>query len=195
MNSSKNSYSSATSSNMTSKKYSGGNPFSSINKSTGKGSTEFNINYQNQFIMSNDMAYFIIDESNIILTVTYSKEKNQTIINYKKISYKDKEGIEIEITIEELKRCSSEDFKMNSYFQKFIEFLEEVEKELKDKYKEEKETEIFMEIKSKDFEKFNYLCTFFINDGRKEDHTFPEEDFLNNSQHEALLLMVDALVE
>ena len=73
--------------------------------------------------------------------------------------------------------------------------MEEVEKELKDKYKEEKETEIFMEIKSKDFEKFNYLCTFFINDGRKEDHTFPEEDFLNNSQHEALYLMVDALVE
>ena len=52
-----------------------------------------------------------------------------------------------------------------------------------------------MEIKSQDFEKFNYLCTFFINDGRKEDHTFPEEDFLNNSQHEALYLMVDALVE
>ena len=128
MNSSKNSYSSATSSNMTSKKYSGGNPFSSINKSTGKGSTEFNINYQNQFIMSNDMAYFILDESNIILTVTYSKEKNQTIINYKKISYKDKEGIEIEITIEELKSCSSEDYKMNSCFKSSLNFWKKLKK-------------------------------------------------------------------
>jgi len=36
------------------------------------------------------MAFFILDESNFILAVKYSKEKNQTIINYKKISYKDK---------------------------------------------------------------------------------------------------------
>lgn len=94
------------------------------------------------------MAFFILDESNFILAVKYSKEKNQTIINYKKISYKDKRRYRNWSNNWRIKKLFSEYFKMNSYFQKFIEFFEEVEKELKDKYKGEKETEIFMEIKS-----------------------------------------------
>ena len=195
MNSFSKSYSSATSSNIPSQKYSNGNPFSNIQKSSGKGSSDFYINYQDQLILSNDIAYYFLASSNIILTFKYEKEKNETIINYKKISYIDKGGFEKEITIEELKRFSSEDYKMNFYFKKFIEYLKEVEKEIKDKYKGEKETEIFMEIKLHYFELFDFFCTFFINDGRKDDNTFTEENFLNNSHHEALYCMVEALDE
>ena len=191
------SYSSTTSSNINSQKYSNysNDPFSNIQKSSGKGSTDFYINYQNQLSLSNDIAYYFLSSSNIILTFKYEKGKNETIINYKKISYNDKDGFEKEITIEELKMFSSEDYKMNIYFKKFIEYLKEVEKEIKDKYKEEKETEIFMEIKMHNFENFDFFCTFYINDGRKDDNTFTEENFLNNSHHEALYCMVEALVE
>ena len=188
------SYSSTTSSNLPSQKYSN-DPFSNIQKSSGKGSSDFYINYQDQLSLSNDIAYYFLSSSNIILTFKYEKEKNETIINYKKISYNDKDGFEKEITFEELKRFSSEDYNMNFYFKMFIEYLEEVEKEIKDKYKEEKETEIFMEIKMHNFELFDFFCTFFINDRRYDDNTFTEENFLNDSHHEALYCMVEALVE
>ena len=161
------SYSSTTSSNINSQKYSNysNDPFSNIQKSSGKGSTDFYINYQDQLSLSNDIAYYFLASSNIILTFKYEKEKNETIINYKKISYNDKDGFEKEITFEELKRFSSEDYKMNFYFKKFIEYLKEVEKEIKDKYKGEKETEIFMEIKLHYFEYDQYACMLLIGRG------------------------------
>ena len=160
------------------------NPFSSenfIGRSNGGNLSSYEINSQSQTVISpahvtiisshnHDLEkdYFVLSESSIPLIVKYEKGQNKGIIVYKEITYKNEKGDLKKTNIEKVKDYYPSNDKIKEYYEKFILYLENVEKELKDRYKKEEETEIILTIKKEIDKQFCLSCNFFINDGRKE---------------------------
>ena len=88
--------------------YSGGDLFtknSFLEKTEGKGYTNYALNEEYQYEMTNDLAYFILSYSKFIIGVKYDETKKMTIIDYKEIICKNHENEKI--NIESIKNFSS----------------------------------------------------------------------------------------
>ena len=95
----------------------------------------------------NAISYKILSNSTFLISAEYSKEKKETIITYKKIFYRRKEYNENkDITINEVKNQNPQDKDLNIYYNKFLQYLQEVENEIKYHYTNEKEIEITMKF-------------------------------------------------
>ena len=186
--SSSNNSNSFTRSTKSNKKYSGGDYFghsSYLNKSEGKGYAPYEMNEENQDNMSNDMAYKILSDSKFIITVEYEK-KNGVLINYKEIICED-----VKLKIESIKDFSAgdEDFDLKDKYEKFNKYLEEFEKELKENYKKETETEIILKIKKKSENHYDANWKLINIDEKEEqekEKCFTDENFLETNTHNGL---------
>ena len=136
----------------------------------------------------NAISYKILSNSTFLISAEYSKEKKETIITYKKIFYRRKEYNENkDITINEVKNQNPQDKDLNIYYNKFLQYLQEVENEIKYHYTNEKEIEITMKFSMN--KKYNLTCEFQINDNNLDEKDFTESDLLNKTNHEALNIM------
>ena len=186
--SSSNNSNSFTRSTKSNKKYSGGDFFghsSYLNKSEGKGYGPYEMNEENQDNMSNDMAYKILSDSKFIITVEYEK-KNGVLINYKEIICED-----AKLKIESIKEFSAgdEDFDLKDKYEKFNKYFEEFEKELKENYKKETETEIILKIKKKSENHYDANWKLINIDEKEEqekEKCFTDENFLETNTHNGL---------
>ena len=184
--SSSNNSNSFTRSTKSNKKYSGGDFFghsSYLNKSEGKGYGPYEMNEENQDNMSNDMAYKILSDSKFIITVEY---ENEVLINYKEIICEDDK-----LKIEYIKEFSAgdEDFDLKDKYEKFNKYLEEFEKELKENYKKETETEIILKIKKKSENHYDANWKLINIDEKEEqekEKCFTDENFLETNTHNGL---------
>ena len=184
--SSSNNSNSFTRSTKSNKKYSGGDFFghsSYLNKSEGKGYEPYEMNEENQDNMSNDMAYKILSDSKFIITVEY---ENEVLINYKEIICED-----VKLKIESIKDFSAgdEDFDLKDKYEKFNKYLEEFEKELKENYKKETETEIILKIKKKSENHYDANWKLINIDEKEEqekEKCFTDENFLETNTHNGL---------
>ena len=184
--SSSNNSNSFTRSTKSNKKYSGGDFFghsSYLNKSEGKGYGPYEMNEENQDNMNNDMAYKILSDSKFIITVEY---ENEVLINYKEIICED-----VKLKIESIKDFSAgdEDFDLKDKYEKFNKYLEEFEKELKENYKKETETEIILKIKKKSENHYDANWKLINIDEKEEqekEKCFTDENFLETNTHNGL---------
>ena len=192
--SSSNNSNSFTRSTKSNKKYSGGDFFghsSYLNKSEGKGYGPYEMNEENQDNMSNDMAYKILSDSKFIITVEY---ENEVLINYKEIICED-----VKLKIESIKdfTAGDEDFDLKDKYEKFNKYLEEFEKELKNNYKKETETEIILEIKKKSDVHYDAIWKIIIDDDEKEEQEkeecFIDENFLETNTHNGLGCLIEEI--
>ena len=136
----------------------------------------------------NAISYKILSNSTFLISAEYSKEKKETIITYKKIFYRRKEYNENkDITINEVRNQNPQDKDLNIYYNKFLQYLQEVENEIKYHYTNEKEIEITMKFSMN--KKYNLTCEFQINDNNLDETDFTESDLLNKTNHEALNIM------
>ena len=136
----------------------------------------------------NAISYKILSNSTFLISAKFSGEKNETIITYKKIFYRRKEYNENkDITINEVKNQNPQDKDLNIYYNKFLQYLQEVENEIKYHYTNEKEIEITMKFSMN--KKYNLTCEFQINDNNLDEKDFTESDLLNQTNHEALNIM------
>jgi len=136
----------------------------------------------------NAISYKILSNSTFLISAKFSKEKKETIITYKKIFYRRKEYNENkDITINEVKNQNPQDKDLNIYYNKFLQYLQEVENEIKYHYTNEKEIEITMKFSMN--KKYNLTCEFQINDNNLDEKDFTESDLLNKTNHEALNIM------
>lgn len=136
----------------------------------------------------NAISYKILSNSTFLISAKFSGEKKETIITYKKIFYRRKEYNENkDITINEVKNQNPQDKDLNIYYNKFLQYLQEVENEIKYHYTNEKEIEITMKFSMN--KKYNLTCEFQINDNNLDEKDFTESDLLNQTNHEALNIM------
>jgi len=194
--SSSNNSNSFTRSTKSNKKYSGGDYFghsSYLNKSEGKGYSQYEMNEENLYNMNNDIAYNILSSSKFIITVKYVKEKNEVSINYKEIICED-----VKLKIESIKDFSAgdEDFDLKDKYEKFNKYLEEFEKELKNNYKKETETEIILEIKKKSDVHYDAIWKIIIDDEKEKQEKegcFIDENFLETNTHNGLGCLIEEI--
>ena len=136
----------------------------------------------------NAISYKILSNSTFLISAKKNKKKKETIIIYKKIFYRRKEYNENkDITINEVKNQNPQDKDLNIYYNKFLQYLQEVENEIKYHYTNEKEIEITMKFSMN--KKYNLTCEFQINDNNLDEKDFTESDLLNKTNHEALNIM------
>jgi len=79
---------------------------------------------------------------------------------------------------------------LNYYYQKFLEYLNKFEKELKNSYKIEKEIEIELKFKMSNFGEYIVNCDLFIND-----ECFNDKNILKSSDHQGLYYLINTLSE
>ena len=141
--------------------------------------TNDSFNEEYQYDIPNDLAFHILSHSKFIIGVKYGKAPAMTVINYKEIACENKE-----LKIEEVKNFSSEDLDLNEHYEKFKNYLTNLEDELNEKYKNEKETEIILEIKMRNYGYYRVDGKLTINDGIEDpgkENNFIDEDILNIS--------------
>ena len=84
---------------------------------------------------------------------------------------------------------------MNYYYQKFLEYLNKFDKELKNSYKTEKEIEIELKFKMSKFGVFVVNCDLLVNNEEFEENCFKDENILKFSDYLGLYLMIETLNE
>jgi len=134
--------------------------------------------------------YNFMSESSFTIRVDYKKGENEAIVKYKKIICKEKE-----FKIEDVKSYKSEDEVFNMHYKKFIKFLEIVEKELKSKYKREKEIEIDLKFNLQFCDIKFVNCNYIINDDNLKDNFFMDSNILDkiNQYYDGLSSMILAI--
>ena len=163
-------------------------------------SFDYNNEEQEQNDMTKDQAYQILYKSTFNLVLEHKKGVKNANIKYNSIKYGVNENSENEqsLEIDDIKKISPTDEKLNTNFQKFMEFLENIETELKSRYKSEKSINIeikFTLVNSYTVNNSNYniSCNYNINDENIEEKEFTDEDFLNNTNHNGLNFLINAL--
>ena len=101
--------------------------------------------------------------------------------------------------ITDIKSIKADDEILNSNYEKFLQYLNQIEKDIKIKYKKEKKINIIITFSMTDdslerSENYKINCNYNINDeNRKGERDFTDEDFLNKVNYEGLSYMIDAL--
>ena len=141
-----------------------------------------------------EKAFQIMRSSNFVFKVKYNKEKEETKVEYKSISYKDdKDNIKF-ITIEEIKNGISSTEEIKLFYYKFIKFLEKVENEFRLYYKNEKQYEIIMKFTNKyNNNDLNIDCDYIFNEDGIKKTEFNEHNLLDTSNYVGLTCLINYL--
>ena len=146
----------------------------------------------NQLEENKEKANLIFSDSIFKLKVQYNKNKNEVIINYMNISFKNEKNNDEIIYIEQVKEKRN----INDDYSKFVDYIELVENELKNRYKIEEETEITLTFKrinvSNDY--YNIRCDLMTNNSKTSEKEFLDEDLFGNINYSGLSCMVDAIL-
>ena len=183
-----------------------GNPFSTSDyrdRSYGNSLSNYEVGSQNLSVLHKipqDDDCFVLSESKFTLLVKHEKGQEEANVVYKEIIYKNKKGEICKTNINEVKSYKPDNSKIKKNYEKFLNFFERAEREIKTGYKKEKEIEIVMEIKkissNNEGHYFKCDCKFTINGERKEkgeEYEFTEADFLNVNDGSGLEFMIDAI--
>jgi len=185
-----------------------GNPFSTSDyrdRSYGNSLSNYEVGSQNLSVLTKipqDDDCFVLSESKFTLLVKHEKGQEEANVVYKEIIYKNKKGEICKTNINEVKSYKPDNSKIKKNYEKFLNFFERAEREIKTGYKKEKEIEIVMEIKkissNNEGHYFKCDCKFTINGERKEkgeEYEFTESDFLNSNDGSGLGFMIVAINE
>ena len=146
----------------------------------------------NQLEESKEKANLIFSDSVFKLKVRCDKNKEEVIIEYMNICFKNEENKDEIISIDKVKEKRN----INGNYLKFVEYIDLVEKELKNRYNKEEETEITLKFKrineSNDY--YNIRCDLMTNNSQTVETEFLDEDLFSNTNHSGLSCMVDAIL-
>jgi phosphoribosylanthranilate isomerase len=148
-----------------------------------------------------EQAYQILKKSKFSLDINYEKGQREANINYSSITYGEVENTDNSQTVEitDIKSIKADDEILNSNYEKFLQYLNQIEKDIKIKYKKEKKINIIITFSMTNdslerSENYKINCNYNINDeNRKGERDFTDEDFLNKVNYEGLSYMIDAL--
>ena len=147
-----------------------------------------------------EQAYQILCNSTFNLVVKYQKGQNMANINYTSITYGGDENQEsaLNLDINDIKMINSQNETLNINYEKFLQFLDKIEKELKSGFRLEKESHIKIKffLKSSDIENntnYNLECNYYIKDESVRESFFTDEDFLNTTNHTGLSYLINSL--
>ena len=181
-----------------------GNPFdnSSVKKrepSDPLNQPNFNDNEQDE--RKKEQAYQILKKSKFSMDISYKKGQREADITYSSIAYGEVENTDKSQTVEitDIKSIKADDEILNSNYEKFLQYLNQIEKDIKIKYKKEKKINIIITFSMTNdslerSENYKINCNYNINDeNRKGERDFTDEDFLNKVNYEGLSYMIDAL--
>ena len=162
-------------------------------------SYDFNNDDQEKNDITKEQAYQILS-STFNLVLEHKKGQKLANITYKSIKYGGNEKAENEQSAEinDIKSIIPHDETLKVNYQKFIEYLENIENELKSGYKSEKPINIEINFSLKNsyiVNNSNYymICNYNINDESLGENNFVDDDFLNNTEHDGLHYLIDAL--
>ena len=178
---------------------SGENPFdkNSYKNRGPQGLSFFSESGEREYEKDKDKAYLILTNSEFIFKIKYDKEQDKAKITFTEISYIDKNEETNTVSYDDIfKIISSEDTNINSDFDKFKQYLKDIEKDISDRYKIENEIEIILSInlKSEKNNKLEVNSNFFINDNEKRDeNNFADEDILESNTHTGLGCLLDEI--
>ena len=131
------------------------------------------------------MAYNFMLESTFTININYKKGEKEAFLKYKKIICKEKE-----FKIEDVKNIESEDVIIDSNFKQFLQFLDDVEKELKSKYKREKEIDIDLKFIMTNEDSYGINCIYEVKSKDFYEKYLEDEDILNNNYYYDLFFMI-----
>ena len=128
----------------------------------------------------------------VVKKIVVIKASMQVLINYMNISFKNEKNKDEIIYIEQVKEKRN----INDDYSKFVDYIELVENELKNRYKTEEETEITLTFKrinvSNDY--YNIRCDLMTNNSQTGETEFLDEDLFGNINYSGLSCMVDAIL-
>ena len=159
----------------------------------------FNDNEQDE--RKKEQAYQILKKSKFSMDISYKKGQREADITYSSITYGEVENTDKSQTVEitDIKSIKADDEILNSNYEKFLQYLNQIEKDIKIKYKKEKKINIIITFSMTNdslerSENYKINCNYNINDeNRKGERDFTDEDFLNKVNYEGLSYMIDAL--
>ena len=159
----------------------------------------FNDNEQDE--RKKEQAYQILKKSKFSMDISYKKGQREADITYSSIAYGEVENTDKSQTVEitDIKSIKADDEILNSNYEKFLQYLNQIEKDIKIKYKKEKKINIIITFSMTDdslerSENYKIDCNYNINDENREGEIdFTDEDFLNKVNYEGLSYMIDAL--
>ena len=84
----------------------------------------------------------------------------------------------------------------NDYYFKFVQYLEQIETELKNKYKKEEEINITLKFKKQNSgnDNYNIRCDLFIDKSQNNETEFKDEDLFNNTNLSGVSCMLEAIL-
>ena len=153
----------------------------------GGGLSSYEISGEIQVNLTNERAYQILLDSTFELRI---KKGDNNIFD--SIIYKDKNGQNQKISIEDVRKEVSADSNLNEKYQKFKDYLDTVEKEFKSGYEGDKEMKLTMRFNmEKSFDCLN--CQFTIKDNSINEREFRDDNIFKNNDHNGLFAARNAI--
>ena len=179
--------------NSQSQSYKGFEARAFLNKSDQKSAGFYSQSEQKQNEEKYDKVNLIFSDSEFKIKVRYDKSSKELNIKYISIIYKDEEGKDITITEDDVKKKKNN---TNDYYSKFVQYLEQIETELKNKYKKEEEINITLKFKKQNSgnDNYNIRCDLFIDKSQNEETEFKDEDLFNNTNLSGVSCMLEAIL-
>ena len=158
--------------------------------------SSFETNEDESNFYENEPEYLILKDSTFELNIEFNKEKNKADIKYEKITYDNKNG-KCETQIEEIKGKSYiTNYKLKNSYDRFLDYLQQVEQELESNYKISKAVKLSLKFdiinRTNIQDCYDAECKLKILDNRENDE-FRDENFLNDSNHTGLSCMIDEI--
>ena len=179
--------------NSQSQSYKGFEASSFLNKSDQKSAGFYSQSEQKQKEEKYDKVNLIFSDSEFKIKVRYDKSSKELNIKYISIIYKDEEGKDITITEDDVKKKKNN---TNDYYFKFVQYLEQIETELKNKYKKEEEINITLKFKKQNSgnDNYNIRCDLLIDKSQNDEKEFKDEDLFNNTNLSGVSCMLEAIL-
>ena len=153
----------------------------------GGGLSSYEISGEIQVNLTNERAYQILLDSTFELRI---KKGDNNIFD--SIIYKDKNGQNQKISIEDVRKEVSADSNLNEKYQKFKDYLDTVEKEFKSGYEGDKEMRLTMRFNmEKSLDCLN--CQFTIKDNSINEREFRDDNIFKNNDHNGLFAARNAI--
>ena len=153
----------------------------------GGGLSSYEISGEMQVNLTNERAYQILLDSTFELRI---KKGDNNIFD--SIIYKDKNGQNQKISIEDVRKEVSADSNLNEKYQKFKDYLDTVEKEFKSGYEGDKEMKLTMRFNmEKSLDCLN--CQFTIKDNSINEREFKDDNIFKNNNHNGLFAARNAI--
>ena len=153
----------------------------------GGGLSSYEISGEIQVNLTNERAYQILLDSTFELRI---KKGDNNIFD--SIIYKDKNGQNQKISIEDVRKEVSADSNLNEKYKKFKDYLDRVEKEFKSGYEGDKEMKLTMRFNmEKSLDCLN--CQFTIKDNSINEREFRDDNIFKNNDHNGLFAARNAI--